>query len=650
MDKPQSKHRVIRALRSPRNYNSWLGLLSLLCVNLIFITNAEGNSPSPSDCFLGYSRVVEADPPRLSAISYGKAVTNNRDRSFSFDGLRDELESVTEKSRQYLMALEKNGFSNPLEREELFRELGILQERYKELQKVLQLTKDTLTRATRDSRIGTSAGKIEVLDGKVFVSIEVDGKIHRIEFQGAFEEGQPFGANDVFSSISRHQDLLDDLLAETNILQGLIRNHPEDTRVWRAVRSIKPAQMKLLFRRARTENPQLASWDPTQVDVNEFLGKILNARDQVRVRGHWAQGWTEYYDPVSGLGVHVGRGGEIEDVVVLTRERVRALPKQDIARTEGELHKAGSVWNGDDRIIRTDDGRLVRQWRPGAEWENLAELNDGAHVYLITTKGRVISSPRVPSLTADPDGEIFATHRALLEKLKERDPGAEILAAGEFHVMNGRIAQLNNRAGTFHGGPVQLHLAEQRLRERGLPIEEGTQRVDHSSLNELSTGSSSRPHEDVLDSTRTALEVARNATFQKNRDLIKELYKRLAAHQPNSKKPGYVDIEALMDVPPELSGDAKQAFLMELVLHPLMDSSGNVFRYLFNLIESDGFDYAARHLSDPEILKPFGANEFKDILAKGPDVFRFVQALRKKFGLPETMSDAEIDAIFSGLN
>jgi len=132
------------------------------------------------------------------------------------------------------------------------------------------------------------------------------------------------------------------------------------------------------------------------------------------------------------------------------------LPARDVPPTAWEYRVAGDILN---------------------PLEPFPPLEDGFYVFIRDQKGNITFKHRVPSLEAHVP--ILVTHRSLYERLKTAYPPGEtpeIVAAGQFYILNGLVFRITNEAGTFWGQSSHLEFAIDDFTRRGLPIRPSTAR------------------------------------------------------------------------------------------------------------------------------------------------------------------------------
>lgn len=166
--------------------------------------------------------------------------------------------------------------------------------------------------------------------------------------------------------------------------------------------------------------------------------------------------------------------------------------------------------------------------------EKMGTLANGAYVYLIDSQGKLIYTERTPANNDDPARHL-ATHRSLAQKLSDVfGTTPKIIAAGEFFITNGRVSEVNNKSGTYRGGPVHLNYAIETLGQYGLKIESTTLTRDFSKNQVDIRHLDEKNYSILLSQYRNTTEYA----------LLVELYAKLAKAYPDSK-PGHMNAEPL---------------------------------------------------------------------------------------------------------
>lgn len=112
--------------------------------------------------------------------------------------------------------------------------------------------------------------------------------------------------------------------------------------------------------------------------------------------------------------------------------------------------------------------------------QRLDRLPSGRYVYLVDDRGHLMVSAAVPNLKAR--DHFVVSHRSLYNSLRARLEPADSLrirAAGEFYVTgSGAVRQINNKSKTYPSDLAHLNHGVDRLREAGLPVDQGTRIVD----------------------------------------------------------------------------------------------------------------------------------------------------------------------------
>ncbi len=129
------------------------------------------------------------------------------------------------------------------------------------------------------------------------------------------------------------------------------------------------------------------------------------------------------------------------------------------------------------------------------------------------------------------NNKFLVTHRSLYTKLKKylskliknKVLESDIIGAGEFHIINGRVPILNNKTNTFKSEKEHLEYAAIELKKSGLPIEQNTMLKDYSSLGEnLDEG-----HLKELEIVHNVIKVMNNPGLNKISKKLKKLYKKI---------------------------------------------------------------------------------------------------------------------------
>lgn len=165
----------------------------------------------------------------------------------------------------------------------------------------------------------------------------------------------------------------------------------------------------------------------------------------------------------------------------------------------------------------------------------LAHLTDGLYVYLVDDRGRVFYSIETPFIGEEfARGHHFASHRSLSNEYARLTGNLpRVRAAGEFHVVNGRVSEVNNRASTYPAGEQNLKYASSRLGAYGLRVEPKTAMVDYSSQFEKSV----QRHVDNRKKSELTARYGDTPEFK----MIADLYRRLAERYPDPNTPGFMN-------------------------------------------------------------------------------------------------------------
>lgn len=630
---------------------------------------SNATPPIAPRCFQDYSMIaVGADEPTVFAIPIHPSHPYNEELArrnaqldprtratpeptkgamASFAALKLEMVRISNRAEELLRLLQDQGFVDPRLRQELERELSSLIRRNKEiLAEVSEVhaqfkrrgTKNPEPEVTRDSEGNLQIKYVfedEVIvrrlyaDPEAILAIERDSQVHSL-VGFAYEE---------------YAKLLGKIDSEARVLLGLVKNFPEQPKFWRAIKGMRPDQIRSFMAELKSSDSRFRYWSTVGIEPFEILARILNSPKPIRKRAHWAAGYDEIYDSVSGIGVRFNRDGTIDRFVALPSEELAGLPRNSVDRLPGEADQAGIQWLADTKIQRNTDGNLVRT-QPG----NLGNgdlMPDGKYIYLIDKRGQVIVSPREVNLSEGPDGKILATHRALYKRLELRRQGIEILAAGEFELFGGSMVELNNRAGTFYGGPLQLHIAEDRFRRFGIPFHDNARMVEYSTA-----PPNASPHETAMQAAQTIARVLRDPALRKPYDKFKEFYRLLALRAPHKDRAGAIKFLEIFDMQKLKAIDDGKHY--DAFMGP--DGQGFEdylqFLSLAGIIEGDGLAFAIRGatLRDAGAKPLYEAMGFDSVDALMDNfirTFQRMEAAREAAGLGRALTDAEYRRILA---
>ena len=230
-----------------------------------------------------------------------------------------------------------------------------------------------------------------------------------------------------------------------------------------------------------------------------------------------------------------------------------------------------------------------------------SHLADGSYIYVISSDGTLGFSPRIP----DPRNlsEPLSSHRAIYQKLKDLkkiDP--QIIAAGEFEISAGRVAQVNNKSGTFRGGQKQLNLAKEMLQKKGLKIEPKTVFTDYA------TAAVPGKHNTELENAQAYVNLHRDPKLKALFDLMEKNRKVIYQHYP-AETPGKMNITAFLtsDTPrlsqhymtfDEMAGDrTRGGTVIVFLLEKSQDFTENAFT-LQRMIHEMGYEKTRGFLSE----------------------------------------------------
>lgn len=130
-----------------------------------------------------------------------------------------------------------------------------------------------------------------------------------------------------------------------------------------------------------------------------------------------------------------------------------------------------------DRSLKGRDGEKTFAGFFVQPNKGIPHLDDGVYIYLIDQEGFIAISKRVPDLS-DVVRPI-ATHRSLVAEFRKRyNRYPKVIAPGEFEIIQGRVAHLNNRSEYFAADGTHLKFAEKALSKAYLPITVRTERAD----------------------------------------------------------------------------------------------------------------------------------------------------------------------------
>lgn len=429
---------------------------------------------------------------------------------------------------------------------------------------------------------------------------------------------------------------------------AMVRRYSHVPQIRQAIENVDREHLLGLLKTAKDRDPNLRTLDTVQLDPLEIFTRILESPDMILRLNQPETGSVEAIDPVLGLGVELDSSGKAVRMFTIAPEETRALPRTSYSGTGGELERAGTLFGKERRVVLAVNDKgfrsLQEQTLVDGKWIAGENFPEGAHVYLLTTTGDLISSPRIPNRFANPRGNVIATHRALLAELQAANPNVEIAAAGEFHVLNGAVSDINNRAGSFHGGPLQLVRAENALRERGFPVEAHTRRTDF-----FSSARSSDPHEDVKQAAKTSHEVATNPAKRQERETLRKIYARLAEFLPSSDHPGHPVEFGRIAIPADLPRELTVQFIQALEEQiPNFYKTQAELAGMVTYIETDGFDYVVTKFNDPAFLKKrhYDNKILRNLITDLEAFLRGVEAARAAMGLEPQLTEAELGKIF----
>lgn len=180
--------------------------------------------------------------------------------------------------------------------------------------------------------------------------------------------------------------------------------------------------------------------------------------------------------------------------------------------------------------------------------DQLRNLQDDVYVFAIDERGRPAIMSRTPNLRANVDTDPYlGNHLALVDKLKE-DAGkpVAIIAAGEIRIVNGRVASITNRSGTFRANNTRAHLdfSVDVLRDHGLRVETAgpsTVIFDYARASEaahIEAALAGRIH--IQNIQR---DLAQPDKAKRSYENLLELRKALAEKFPDPETPGYIDVD-----------------------------------------------------------------------------------------------------------
>jgi hypothetical protein len=184
--------------------------------------------------------------------------------------------------------------------------------------------------------------------------------------------------------------------------------------------------------------------------------------------------------------------------------------------------------------------------------DELSHLEDGTYIYLLDKSGNLIQSVRTPKYNGPtpwilnesgervmkPGAKYMATHRGLEAELAKK-LGVNIddlgpMGAGEYVVLNGKVNFVSNQSGTYRGGGGHLDYSIEHLRSHGLPVRENTIRTDISQQTQVDS-----THFGARRLAQAEVRYQTDAKLQKEVDLVREFYRKLAKKYPDPNNPGH---------------------------------------------------------------------------------------------------------------
>lgn len=234
---------------------------------------------------------------------------------------------------------------------------------------------------------------------------------------------------------------------------------------------------------------------------------------------------------------------------------------------------------------------LLRTGKFATNAEELAFLADGNYLYCIDSHKRIVYSPRTLRESVSTDAQYLVTHRSLYSFITHTQSAEpDIIAAGEFRIINGRVSQVNNKSGTFKGNQTHLAFAVSFLKTVGLKIEANTDQKDaaeargnYGHINEMMAAKFEILYRDTPEYRE-----------------IMAFHKRLAALFPDPKTPGLYDLEKLLD----LTLGAKNSFISKVKsasrLNREVYNRLNHAPYLIKWMQTEGFGYTVFRFIDED--------------------------------------------------
>lgn len=195
----------------------------------------------------------------------------------------------------------------------------------------------------------------------------------------------------------------------------------------------------------------------------------------------------------------------------------------------------------------TKVGKIIKDSR------DLKDLDDGAYLYVIDSKGNVAITKRFPDISGKSE-KVLANHPALKEQLTQSVGKNDVSAAGEFYVDAGEISEFNNKSGRFHGKAEHLDFAVNTMKKKGLQIKQGTKLTEYETLekdiaNKAAFRDPNHANEKVIaESIQTKF--AKSPEMVKEYEDFKQAYREVYRNNPDlrSEKIGRFDANKLTNI------------------------------------------------------------------------------------------------------
>lgn len=235
--------------------------------------------------------------------------------------------------------------------------------------------------------------------------------------------------------------------------------------------------------------------------------------------------------------------------------------------------------------------------------EIFPELKDEHYIYLVFRYGGqeyTIYDVRAPGESPEAPGKNLATHSAMLKRASEllNVPASafSVVAAGQFQILHGEVARIDNRSGSWRGSKANLDYGVRALERAGLEVSNGeigprTKRDDYNT-----EGPDVNFHAEADEIADQRRRVDADPALSRIRHKIMEIHETLYREYPelrDPETPGYLDPDKVF---------AGSYLDPHRRIEPIKRGNLSMVKAAFSLLQIDGPHTAAIYFNDFESM------------------------------------------------